>query len=120
MNYYEILKYTWVDMAQSDYLYRSNSRRKVIEMDGRDCDCGLSKESVIVIMYNVMTGVPLILTEKFYHTIDAKVLQDVASCVSEKFNVTVEQGEDSNGNFTEVICIRKSFYNSVMQCDDVT
>ena len=115
--YYEVLSKSWADMATSDYFYKSNSRRKVIEMTGADCPDAVSSDSVIIIMYNVVTGCPLVLTEKFYSSLDKYIMDSMSDVVKEKFNVTIETGEDNNGKFTEIICIRKSFYDSVTESD---
>ena len=118
MKFYSILKLSWTEMSMSDYFYKSNSRRKVIEMEGVDCADSVSNESAIVIMYNMMTGCPLVLTEKFYGELDKNVVNNLDEAVSAKFNVTVETGEDGDGKYTEIICIRKSFYDAVTESEN--
>lgn len=115
--YYDVLKYSWSEMAVSNYFYKSNSRRRVIEMNGSECPDSVMDTSAIVIMYNVVSGCPLILTEKFYEPLTKPIMDNLSEIVRDKFNVNIETGEDKNGSFTEIVCIRKSFYNSVVECD---
>ena len=118
MKFYSILNMRWTEVLCSEYFFKSNSRRRIIELNGKDVDDCISKDSCIIIMYDILNGKPLVLTEKFYNDdIPEDVLNSLESAIPEKFNYNIERGEDSHGEFIEIICVRKSLQDSLSDTD---
>lgn len=55
----KFLKLTWNDVIESEYVYKSNTFRHVIEIEGKEF---LEKDSdcLVLVYYNVYTGKPMI------------------------------------------------------------
>lgn len=111
--YYGILNMDWKEVLTSEYFFKSNSRRRVIEMVGKDLEDSISDESAVLIVYDMLSDKPILLVEKFHHKIQSDILIGLSDKIPEKFNVNIEEGEDSDGSYTEVVLVRKSLQNTL-------
>lgn len=66
--YEKLLSMTWDQMMESDYCFKSNAARKIIQINGSEFD--KNDDSIIIVYYNVYTGNPMILTQRYSHTVE--------------------------------------------------
>ncbi len=66
--YSKLLSTTWEQMNNSDYVFKSNAIKRIVQIDGSELTKG--DDSVIVIYYNVYTGVPMVLTQRYNHRVE--------------------------------------------------
>lgn len=92
----ELLKNTWDQMMDSEYFYKSNIQKHVIQMDGSEL--GDERSSMILIYYNVYTQTPMIC---IYH-VNGDV--DFEPEKVNGFRAVKETGTDEDGNqYTEYV-----------------
>lgn len=93
----EFLKKTWTEVNASEYDFKSNTFKHVIEIDGSELREG--DDSLILVYYNVYTNMPMIVLQHYHRKIESseKVLG---------YHSTVNEGVDENGeDFTEIVYI---------------
>lgn len=96
-----ILNMTWNDFMESDYSFKSNTEKRVIEVKGSDFDP--SDNSLFVLYFNVFTGELMIALQ---HT-DKKPI--ISGKVKEKFIITdTEDVETDEDKYFEVVFVQKA------------
>ena len=93
----EFLKKTWAEVVSSDYDFKSNTFKHVIEIDGNELKEG--DDSLILVYYNVYTNLPMIILQHYHR-------KGVETEVVAGYHSTVNEGVDENGeDFTEIVYI---------------
>ena len=96
-----ILNMTWNDFMESDYSFKSNTEKRVIEVKGSDFDP--SDNSLFVLYFNVFTGELMIALQ---HTDKKPIISDK---VKEKFIITdTEDVETDEDKYFEVVFVQKA------------
>lgn len=54
----EFLSMTWDDVQKSDYYFKSNIQKHVVQIDGSEI--GEAESALFLIYYNLYTGVPMV------------------------------------------------------------
>lgn len=110
---YDVLQLSWGQMMESDYLFKCNSQKKIVEIKGVNMGDTLSNDSDIVIFYNLYTGNPYLLVEKTATSVD---VPDVSSItVPSPFSVDVYCMEDEDA--VEVICVHQDIRDAIDKLD---
>lgn len=106
---YDILKLSWDDVLMSDYLFKCNSHKKVVEIKGENMPDSVYNDSDIVIFYNMYTDTPYLLVEKVTDKSDP--VDTTAIVVPQEFIVKQIILEEENA--AEIICVHESIRNAI-------
>ncbi len=93
--YRELLSMSWEQMLNSEYLFKSNATKKIVQINGSELNS--SDDSVIVIYYNVYTGIPMILTQRYNHKVDG-----INPPLVDGYSMYHKEEEEDGEVFTEV------------------
>lgn len=108
---YSILNMSWSDVLNSDLYFKCNSQKRIIEMNGADMEDFFSKESSILIFYNLHTKLPMMLVEKvFFHEKPIEISKSDLSCKG--FNVTVNEVED-DADCKEIVLVHTDILSAI-------
>lgn len=110
---YNILQMNWEQIMDSEYLFKCNSQKKVVEIKGVNMSDSLSKDSDIIIFYNLYTGVPYLLVEKTAMRIPIPQVGTVS--VPDQFNICFYDLEDEDA--VEVVCVHKDIADAIDKLD---
>lgn len=104
----ELLSMTWDEMMESDYIFKSNTEKHVIDINGVELEDG--NESVTVIFYHMWKGTPMVILQRYPYagaTIDVDDYPD--------FNITIAGGEDESGPYTEISFVLKAIVKALTE-----
>ena len=101
----EFLKKSWAEVNATDYDFKSNTLKHVIEIRGnelRDED-----DSIILVYYNVYTGMPMIVLQHYNRlNIEAEIIPG--------YSMTKSEGVDEDGvDATEIVYILEEIKNAL-------
>lgn len=100
--YEKILNMTWNDFMNSDFLFKSNTEKHVIQIDSKELSP--DDDSFFLIYFNLYTGAPMVLLQRYNHkgvTIDDSKYPN--------YIITKTEGDDdSEDGFTEIVFVLKS------------
>ena len=96
-----LLEMTWHDIMESDYIFKSNFEKHVIQISASELNNDKDDDSVILIYYNVYTGKPIIL---LHHSNKKGVCMNVPSVAGYHEDRT-EGVNDDGEDFTEVLYV---------------
>lgn len=101
-----LLSKTWDDMMESEYMFKSNTEKHVIDIRGDEFVDG--DKSLIVVFYNLLKGIPMVILQRYPYagvTIDADKYKD--------FTVRIQEGKDESGPYTEIAFVLKSIVEAL-------
>lgn len=105
--YNDLLKTSWDDMMYSEYEFKSNSEKRIVEMVGNQFD--ENDSSLIVIYYNMFTGYPMILIQRYNHILGGDTAPEV-----EGYTKTYNEVDDEElGSFTDIVYISQSLQRDI-------
>lgn len=110
---YDVLKLDWEHMMDSDYLFKCNSQKKIIEIKGANMVDSLSKDSDIIIFYNLYTGIPYLLVEKTASRVELPSVESVS--VPNPFNICIYDLEEEDA--VEIVCVHKDIQDAIDKLD---
>ena len=101
--YSKLLSMSWHDIMESDYIFKSNFEKHVIQIYAKEITEDNNDDSIILVYYNIFTGNPIILLHHYNTSGAVNEIPDVEGYVKE-----LTGGKDENGEeFTEVLYIDK-------------
>lgn len=103
--YDKILSMLWDEIYNSDYEFKSNTEKHVIEIKGNQFES--SDDSLFLIYYNVYTGEPMVIMQR-YDRMGVEI--ELPSGI--EYNVTREEGEDEKGPYTEYTFVLKKIWSA--------
>lgn len=91
--YKELLQKSWDDMMNSDYLFKSNISRFVVEIPLKEIVSNNADKSIILIYYNVYTKRPMILMHQYDSVVDLnkEIIDGYTGEVTEEINFKNER-----------------------------
>lgn len=93
----EVLRLSWAQIMESDYLFKSNNARHVVQLDGDEVGI---KSAVVLIYYNLMTQEPMLCV------VHEDIESHEAPEVIDGFRATREVINDEDGEpYTETVYI---------------
>lgn len=104
----ELLSMTWDEMMESDFVFKSNTEKHVIDINGAELEDG--NESLIVIFYHMWKGTPMVVLQRYPYagaTINVNDYPD--------FNITIAGGEDESGPYTEISFVLKAIVKALTE-----
>lgn len=105
--YDTLLSKTWDEMMYSDYVFKSNNEKKIIEIKGNQFNP--DDKSLIIVYYNVYTHKPMILIQRYIEDIGADTTPEVKG-----FSKTFIKDEDEYGNdFTEIVYVLRALQDAI-------
>ena len=104
--YNELLSIDWNDMMMSDYIFKSNTEKHVIQVYGSEFN--KNDKSLILVYYNVYTNKPMMLLQRYNDVGLNLKLPDI-----DGYSKTLVEGEDDEGVFTEVTYVLKSLQEAL-------
>ena len=99
---------TWDEMMESDFVFKSNTEKHVIDINGAELEDG--NESLIVIFYHMWKGIPMVVLQRYPYagaTINVNDYPD--------FNITISGGEDVSGPYTEISFVLKDIVRALTE-----
>ena len=107
---FNILKTSWVELQDSDYLFSCDSIRKFIVISGNELEDSLSDESSIQLMFDVYTGKPFYYCERIpgFHDIDESDLEIPKGFKSDITHVSTKRGR----KFTDVLIASEAYFKA--------
>lgn len=92
--YEKLLQMSWDDMMHSDYVFKSNVEKHVIQIFGSEFEDG--DTSLILVYYNVYTNKPMLLIQRYNQ-------EGIKICPPEieGFTMTLVENTESDGEDTE-------------------
>lgn len=105
--YEKLLSMSWSDMMESDYLFKSNSEKRVIQISADEVSEDKGDDSIILVYYNVYTGKPIILLHHYSRKGMAKDVPYVVGYHEDRTEGVNDDGED----FTEVLYVDEEISN---------
>lgn len=102
----DFLKLTWDEVLRSDYEFKSNNPRRVIQIRGAELNC--PSDAVLLVYYNVYTNTPMIVVSirKGHH-------DEPMECIP-GFRVTRDYIHDIEGNEeTQVVYIENTLDDAI-------
>ena len=115
---YEVLKMDWPTIQDSNLLFRSNSRMRTLEFNGSDIDDCYSNESSIIIVYNIVSAVPLLLVERIAGNIEIEDLEEIKKSIPKSFNIHIDHNMTKDGEVTDIVLVRRELYVSLSEEDN--
>ena len=107
--YEQLLRMTWWDMMNSDYVFKSNIEKHVIQIFGSEFEDG--DDSLILVYYNVYTNEPMLLIQRY----NRKGVE-IHPPEVEGFNMTLVEDTETDGcDFTEVTYVLCSLQEALQE-----
>lgn len=101
--YDSLLRMTWKDFMTSEFFYKSNTSKHVIEIAGSELDPNDDSDSIYVLYFNVFTEELIV---AIHRTTKDK---DVSDWVEKNYVVTKKEGVDKDGiPYKEIVFVLKS------------
>ena len=111
-NYITILSKSWDNMMRSEYLFKSNTMRRIIEITGEEMGSPYSKKSDIIIFYNIQTGNPMVMVERIL--VDTLITMPVEYEFSiPGFTVNIEHIKKDDDAYIEIIITAQDLYTAL-------
>ena len=107
---FNILKTSWVELQDSDYLFSCDSIRKFIVISGNELEDSLSDESSIQLMFDVYSGKPFYYCERIpgFFDIDEDDLEIPKGFRADITHVTTKRGR----KFTDVLIASEAYFKA--------
>lgn len=119
---YEFLNLDWKELSMSDYSYKRNTPRRIMELNAADLPDGQSAvlDSSILIFYNLYTNQPMVMVEKVMGCTNLPAESEIVSLLDDKvrenFNVACHLYEKTE--CVEIVLTRKDLYEAILQQED--
>lgn len=105
--YAKLLSMTWGEVMQSDYIFKSNTEKRVIQIFGKEFVKG--DTSLILVYYNVYYNTPMLLIQRY-----DKVGLSLDLPKIKGFNKHCTEDVDTDGtHYTEVVYISEDLQKSL-------
>lgn len=95
-----LLNMTWQDFMNSEYLFKSNTEKHVIEIKGNEFD--ENDESLFVLYFNVFTGEVMVAIQMTNSEVN------IPDCIKDKYIVTKTERGGDDDEFSEVVFVLKT------------
>lgn len=105
--YENLLSLTWEEIMESDYIFISNSEKRVIQIKGSEVAEDATDDSIVLVYYNMFTGKPLLLIQHYDGRGRASVLPSISGYIKERTEGVNKDGEE----YTEVVYIDEDACN---------
>lgn len=115
---YSILSMNWDTVLSTELQFKSNSRVRTLEFNGTEIEDCLSDKSTIVIIYNIVSAVPLLLIERIPGHHEIHDLDKLRGKMPNGFNMHVDYSVTNDGEFTDIILIRSELYESLIENEE--
>ena len=110
--YSELLSKTWDDIMDSDYSFKSNTMRRIIQIKGEEIQSPYSVNSDIIIFYNISSGEPMVYVERI-QVDDLKTMPLEYEINIPGFVVNIEHGAKGENAYVEIIITRADLYSAL-------
>lgn len=91
---------TWDEFRNSDYVYKSNTEKHVIEIRGSEFDP--SNDSLFVIYFNVFTGDIMVALQR------TDSVPEFSEDIKENYIITTTEGAYANGDkYIDIVFVHK-------------
>lgn len=104
----ELLSMTWDDMMKSDFMFKSNTEKHVIDINGLELKS--NDESLIVIFYHMWKGTPMVILQRYPYANATINVDDYPD-----YNITIAGGEDESGPYTEISFVLKAIVKALTE-----
>ena len=105
--YDKLLSIMWEEIMNSDYIFISNSEKRVIQIKGSEVSDDTEDDSIILVYYNMFTGKPLLLIQHYDGRGRASILPSIEGYIKERTEGVNKDGEE----YTEVVYIDEEACN---------
>jgi hypothetical protein len=103
----KLLKMNWDDIMNSDYVFKSNMEKHVVQIFGDELEAG--DDSLILIYYNVYTNEPMLMLQRYNRKGAMLVPEEV-----DGYTMTREEDTDEDGSdYTEITYVLRSLQEAL-------
>lgn len=115
---YSLLNMDWDSILDSDLSFKSFSRVRTLEINGKEVEDSYSDDSMIIIVYNIFTAIPIISVERLNGFVDIDENDERFNSIPPEFTLRIDHVKLEDKEYTDIILVRKELYNSLVNCEE--